>query len=524
MYRNATHAFVKELASTLIHGEVVNVRGNVTQEITARTIQIERPRERHITLPARRNDPFATIAETMWVLGGRNDLAYLSRYLPRAGEFSDDGSTWRAGYGPRVRNWHGVDQLAEVYKILRDDPRSRRAVISIFDPASDFVVSKDVPCNNWLHFLVRNGRLDMSVAIRSNDLIWGFSGINTFEWSVLQELLASWLQVDVGTATFFADSLHLYERHHNRAKQIVSCFVGDSGYESGWAAHLRSTTPFESFRAVTEDWFRLERRISTHPEGAEDEIRAFPDPLLGGYLFALLMRARHKAGAGVDELESMLATLGHSDLALAVGLHTLGEEWYRGALHADPSGPAGVTDKGIRQTIVRLHRSKSETYGDSWKRRGEQMSIIPNIARKVDRIQNIAMGLHGAMDESLTDTVFDLLVYGVKYLTFLVDLDPRLAADLEVNAQGVPFSDGTDGFEQLLERVVQFDERSRCTSIEEAASAIVSTFDRLVSLVDQGGGVEDRFAAGRQLVRDTSGAVCALAVSRPLELRRYVGR
>jgi len=111
-----------------------------------------------------------------------------SRVLRRRG-------TWRGAYGPRLRNWFGVDQVAAVFQLLRADHASRRAVINLFDPSRDFAQSKDVPCNNWLHFLIRDGHLVLNVVTRSNDIMWGFSGINTFEWSVLHEMMAFWLGV-----------------------------------------------------------------------------------------------------------------------------------------------------------------------------------------------------------------------------------------------------------------------------------------------------------------------------------------
>jgi thymidylate synthase len=58
-------------------------------------------------LPGRNNNVFAQLAETAWVLAGRNDLAFLGHYLPRVADFSDDGRTWRGAYGPRIRRWGG---------------------------------------------------------------------------------------------------------------------------------------------------------------------------------------------------------------------------------------------------------------------------------------------------------------------------------------------------------------------------------------------------------------------------------
>jgi thymidylate synthase len=181
-YRDVQSAFLSELRDVVENGSDTHVRGSLTREVRARLVEISHIRERYVVLPGRHNNVFASIAESMWVIAGRNDLDYLSAYLPRASEYSDDGRTWRAGYGPRLRNWDGVDQLAEVVSLLRADASSRRAVVAIYDPNRDFVESKDIPCNNWLHFLARGGQVDLHVAARSTDIWWGFSGINAFEW------------------------------------------------------------------------------------------------------------------------------------------------------------------------------------------------------------------------------------------------------------------------------------------------------------------------------------------------------
>ena len=78
-------------------------------------------------------------------------------------EFSDNGRTWHGAYGPRLRNWNGVDQIDETRRLLLEETATRRAVMSLYDPSRDFVKSKDVPCNNWLNWLVRDGKLHLTV-------------------------------------------------------------------------------------------------------------------------------------------------------------------------------------------------------------------------------------------------------------------------------------------------------------------------------------------------------------------------
>lgn len=260
VYRDVQTAFIEELRCVLESGENVEVRGNSTRELRARLIEISDIRSRQVIATNRHNNIFASIAESMWVICGRNDMEYLGAYLKRASEFSDDGTTWRAGYGPRIRNWNGIDQLSEVVRILRADPLSRRAVISIYDPDRDFVESLDVPCNNWLHFLLRDGKLHLHVAARSTDIWWGFSGINAFEWTLLLEMMSRWLDYEPGRLVFFSSSMHLYERHFDRAESVVNANHETVDRRPGGVRAFFDTEWKESAGELQE-WMRLENRL-----------------------------------------------------------------------------------------------------------------------------------------------------------------------------------------------------------------------------------------------------------------------
>src|SRR6185437_6210665 len=102
-YRNISFATAGSLVDVVDQGSNVVVRDRATRELVGRLTTIERPLERYLFLPKRHNDVFAQFAETMWVLAGRDDVAWLARYLPRASDYSDDGYTWHGAYGPRLR-------------------------------------------------------------------------------------------------------------------------------------------------------------------------------------------------------------------------------------------------------------------------------------------------------------------------------------------------------------------------------------------------------------------------------------
>ena len=256
-YPDVQTAFIAELDNVLANGKVIPSRlGDSTLEVLHRTFTVENPLRAIINTPHRNNNIFATLAETLWVLAGKDDMAFLSQYLPRAPEFSDDGLVWRGAYGKRLRNWNGIDQLAEIIKILQQSPTSRRAVAMIYDPDRDFVESKDIPCNDGLHFLIRDNKLHLLVFTRSNDIMWGWSGINSFEWAVLLRILSSILQVGVGQITFTIGSLHLYQRHVKRARRIIDAAPTRNMYELGAQPFATSYNSLQQLDVELADFFK----------------------------------------------------------------------------------------------------------------------------------------------------------------------------------------------------------------------------------------------------------------------------
>lgn len=308
-YLNVESAFVGELQNLVTTGTEVSVRGSLTREVRARVIEVTDVRERYVVLHGRLNNVFASIAESMWVIAGRNDLEYLGAYLPRAYEFSDDGLTWRAGYGPRLRDWNGVDQLAEVLRLLSEEATSRRAVATLFDPQRDFVDSKDIPCNNWLHFVVRDNVVDLHVAARSTDIWWGFSGINAFEWTLLLEMVAFWLGLAPGRLVFFTSSLHLYERHFAKASRVLA----DAVQRATPSVSVRFATSWSGFQAEVAEWMRVEQEMRCGSLLADTRCR-LADPLLISYARMIDLFWAYKRREDTKSQEGRIAALGDQRL------------------------------------------------------------------------------------------------------------------------------------------------------------------------------------------------------------------
>lgn len=187
-------------------------RGMTTLEYDGIVItEYERPMERVLFDSVRDANPFFHFFESLWILAGRSDVEFLARFNKNMTQFSDDGRTYHAPYGWRLRKAFLKDQVNEVIEMLRRDPNSRQAVLQIWIADEDLnVKSKDIPCNDMIFLKIREGRLNMTVCCRSNDMIWGAYGANVVQFSVLQEYIARCIGCEIGTYSQVSDSFHVY--------------------------------------------------------------------------------------------------------------------------------------------------------------------------------------------------------------------------------------------------------------------------------------------------------------------------
>jgi hypothetical protein len=180
------------------------------------------PVERVMLHPGRDANPFFHLVEALWMLAGRKDLATLTEFVKNMANFSDDGGKTQPGaYGFRWRHQFdyrkgiALDQLQWAVRRLKTDPDDRRVVIQMWDPAADAHAAdnggKDVPCNLIaLPAIGTDGRLNLTVYNRSNDMVWGAYGANAVHFSVLQEYLAAMIGVPVGQYWQVANNFHAY--------------------------------------------------------------------------------------------------------------------------------------------------------------------------------------------------------------------------------------------------------------------------------------------------------------------------
>lgn len=236
-FRNAHEALPVLLDRMLKLGVEDNSRNGPVLRLDGPTlICYERPMERVVFWAERDANPFFHLMEAMWMLAGREDAEFLTQYVSRMKDYSDNGKTFNGAYGKRWRSHFGHDQLDVICGQLGADPQCRRQVLQMWDARADQrnPACRDLPCNTHCYFSIHEGRLDMTVCNRSNDLLWGCLGANVVHFSVLQEYMAERIGVPVGRYYQFTNNLHAYKFALDGGIEQVTGLQGlPSPYELG---------------------------------------------------------------------------------------------------------------------------------------------------------------------------------------------------------------------------------------------------------------------------------------------------
>ena len=205
------------------YSEIQTIKGHYVQREETRNgpalsfpmpviVEHTTPYRRVLFDPARDANPFFHYMEAIWMLAGEKNVSFPGKFAKNIFNYSDDGVVLHGAYGHRWRYHFDMDQVEQVIHMLTKDPATRRAVIAMWDPIHDLGSdTKDLPCNTHLFFRIVDGKLNMTVCNRSNDLCWGMLGANIVHFSVLQEYIASDIDVPLGSLYQFTNNLHIYE-------------------------------------------------------------------------------------------------------------------------------------------------------------------------------------------------------------------------------------------------------------------------------------------------------------------------
>jgi thymidylate synthase len=166
------------------------------------------------------------IHELLWFLRGETNVAYLNQHnVTIWDEWADERGELGPVYGRQWRSWPtpdggAIDQIAEVVAQLRQNPDSRRLIVSAWNVA-ELPQMALAPCHCLFQFYVARGRLSCQLYQRSADMFLGVP-FNIASYALLTMMIARVVGLDLGEFVHSFGDVHLYQNHLEQARLQLS--------------------------------------------------------------------------------------------------------------------------------------------------------------------------------------------------------------------------------------------------------------------------------------------------------------
>jgi thymidylate synthase len=168
----------------------------------------------------------SVVHELLWFLKGDTN----TRYLRENGvtiwdEWADEQGELGPVYGKQWRSWPtpsggSIDQMSEVLRQLREQPDSRRIIVSAWN-VGELADMALMPCHAFFQFYVADGRLSCQLYQRSADIFLGVP-FNIASYALLTHMVAQQVDLQVGDFVWTGGDCHLYSNHLEQADLQLS--------------------------------------------------------------------------------------------------------------------------------------------------------------------------------------------------------------------------------------------------------------------------------------------------------------
>ena len=165
------------------------------------------------------------VHELLWFLSGSSSVKPLQEAGVRIwDEWADANGDLGPVYGVQWRSWPArdggtIDQIAQVVREIRENPQSRRLIVSAWNPA-DVDRMALPPCHCLFQFFVADGRLSCQLYQRSGDLFLGVP-FNIASYALLTHMVAQVTGLEPGEFVHTLGDAHLYANHFEQAREQV---------------------------------------------------------------------------------------------------------------------------------------------------------------------------------------------------------------------------------------------------------------------------------------------------------------
>ena len=162
------------------------------------------------------------IYELLWFLRGDTNIKYLKDHgVSIWDEWADENGELGPVYGHQWRSWPDenggtIDQIQNVVNQIKNDPDSRRMIVSAWNVAEVERMALP-PCHTMFQFYVANGRLSLQLYQRSADTFLGVP-FNIASYALLLQMMAQVTGLKAGDFIHTTGDTHLYLNHIEQAK------------------------------------------------------------------------------------------------------------------------------------------------------------------------------------------------------------------------------------------------------------------------------------------------------------------
>lgn len=162
------------------------------------------------------------IYELLWFLSGDTNVRYLQEHGVRIwNEWAGEDGELGPIYGHQWRSWPDydgghIDQISEVVRQLKEEPNSRRIIVSAWNVA-DLGKMHLPPCHLLFQFYVAEGRLSLQLYQRSADTFLGVP-FNIASYALLLQMMAQVTGLEAGDFVHTTGDTHLYLNHLDQAR------------------------------------------------------------------------------------------------------------------------------------------------------------------------------------------------------------------------------------------------------------------------------------------------------------------
>jgi thymidylate synthase len=166
------------------------------------------------------------IHELLWFLKGDTNARYLQENGVRIwNEWADENGDLGHIYGYQWRSWPDyngghIDQISEVIETIKNNPDSRRIIVSAWNVA-DLPNMNLPPCHAFFQFYVADGKLSLQLYQRSADSFLGVP-FNIASYALLLMMVAQVTGLKVGDFVHTLGDAHIYNNHFEQIKEQLS--------------------------------------------------------------------------------------------------------------------------------------------------------------------------------------------------------------------------------------------------------------------------------------------------------------